>query len=72
MSVDRLEKDVLPASNAILAEAKRLFPSELSFLDYLGEIRNYNDVARNYLDAVVRLRRAMLDLNTVVGRRILP
>ncbi len=71
-SVDNYENNILPDATNLLNEAVRLFPSELPVLDYLLAIKDYNDNARSYLDALVRLRRAMLDLNTAVGRRILP
>ena len=71
-SVDRLENEILPDSKTLLSEAERLYPSELPVLEYLAAIRDYNDNARSYLEALVRLRRAMLELNTAVGRRILP
>ena len=71
-SVDRLETEILPDSKTLLNEAERLYPGELPVLDYLGAIRDYNDNARSYLEALVRLRRAMLELNTAVGRRIMP
>ena len=32
----------------------------------------YNEVARRYLDTLVRYRRSMLNLNTVLGQRFLP
>ena len=72
LSVDRLENEILPDSKTLLNEAERLYPGELPVLDYLAAIRDYNDNARSYLEALVRLRRATLELNTAVGRRILP
>ncbi len=72
LAVDRLENEILPDAKALLTEARRLFPSELSEIDYLAAVKDYNDTARSYLDALVRLRRAMLDVNTAVARRILP
>jgi cobalt-zinc-cadmium efflux system outer membrane protein len=71
-SVERIETTVLPDSTFILNEAKRLFPSEIAITDYLAALQEYNDGARAYLDAQVRFRRAMLDMNTAVGQRILP
>ena len=40
--------------------------------DYLGRLDEANDDAKAYRDALVRHRRAMLDLNTAVGCRLLP
>jgi cobalt-zinc-cadmium efflux system outer membrane protein len=39
---------------------------------YLIAQRDYQDMVRQYRDALVRFRRATLKLNTVVGLRILP
>ncbi len=71
-SVDRIESSVLPDATALLKEAQRLFPGEIDVLDYLAALKDYNDNARTYLDSQVRLRRAILDINTAVGQRILP
>ncbi len=38
----------------------------------MNQKRNYNDKGKAYLDSTVRHRKAMLTLNTAVGRRILP
>ena len=38
----------------------------------LNAQRKYNEAVKDYLDAAVRHRRSMLDLNTVVGQRIMP
>jgi len=70
--VERIEKLVLPDATLNLEEAKRLFPSEIQIVDYLAALQEYNDNARAFLDAQVRFRRAMLDINTAVGQRILP
>ena len=71
-AVERIETLILPDSTALLKEAQRLFPGEIDVLDYLAALKDYNDNARTYLDSQVRLRRAMLDINTAVGQRILP
>ena len=71
-AVERFETSILPGARILLQEAKRLYGGEANVLQYLESIQDYNNNARSYLDALVRLRRAMLDLNTAVGRRILP
>ena len=71
-AVERMEKSVLPDALYILKEAERLYPGEIPIIDYLAALKDYNDSARDYLDSQVRLRRAMLDINTAVGQRILP
>ena len=71
-AVENIEKSVLPDSTYLLAEAKRLYGSEITIVEYLAALQDYNDNARAYLDSQVRFRRAMLDINTAVGQRILP
>lgn len=69
----RMEAEVLPDAEKVLADIKRLFEQgEASVIDLLSARRDYNDIARQYLDALVAHRRSMLDLNTAVGQRILP
>jgi cobalt-zinc-cadmium efflux system outer membrane protein len=71
-AVEQYEKSVLPDSTALLNEAQKLFPGEINILEYLAALKDYNDNARSYLDSQVRLRRAMLNINTAVGQRIMP
>jgi cobalt-zinc-cadmium efflux system outer membrane protein len=40
--------------------------------DYQGHLDDAAEVTQSHRDAIVRHRRAMLDLNTAVGLRILP
>jgi cobalt-zinc-cadmium efflux system outer membrane protein len=70
--VERIEKLILPDATYLLNEAKRLYPSEITIVVYFSALSDYNDNARAFLDAQVRFRRAMLDINTAVGLRILP
>ncbi|MDG3008163.1 TolC family protein [Paludisphaera mucosa] len=68
-----LEGEVLPASRKVRDAAFRRFQGgEADALEYLEAQRQYNDAVRQYRDGLVRHRRAMLDLNTAVGSRILP
>ena len=72
-SVERIERDLLPASRQVLSTASELYQSgqeNLAF--YLNAQRDYNEIVRQYRDTLVRHRRNMLNLNTVVGQRILP
>lgn len=72
-SVVEFKKEVLPASAAVRDAAYvRWQGGETSALDYLEAQQEYNDVVRQYRDALVRHRRAMLDLNTAVGSRVIP
>jgi cobalt-zinc-cadmium efflux system outer membrane protein len=72
-SVERIERDLLPASRQVLSTAAELYRSgqeNLAF--YLNAQRDYNELVRQYRDTLVRHRRNMLNLNTVVGQRVLP
>jgi outer membrane protein, heavy metal efflux system len=72
-SVERIERDLIPASRQVLSTAAELYQSgqeNLAF--YLNAQRDYNEIVRQYRDTLVRHRRDMLNLNTVVGQRISP
>jgi cobalt-zinc-cadmium efflux system outer membrane protein len=72
-TVNRLEESILPRSKRIRDGSLRLLEQgETSTIDYLAAQREYNDIVRQYRDALVRHRRSMLRLNTAVGRRIFP
>ena len=72
-SVEEYRREVLPASKEVRDAAFRRWQGgETSALDYLQAQQDYNTVVRQYRDALVRHRRAMLDLNTAVGTRIIP
>ena len=62
----------LAAQRIHQASLRLLEQDETSAIDYLAAQREYNDVVRQYRDALVRHRRSMLRLNTAVGRRIFP
>jgi cobalt-zinc-cadmium efflux system outer membrane protein len=69
----RIERTILPRSIRIRdASLHLLEQGEASALDFLNVQREHTDVVRQYRDALIRRRRAMLRLNTVVGQRILP
>ena len=68
-----LEREILPASRRVRDAAFRRFQGgEANVLEYLEAQRQFNEVVRQYRDALVRHRRAMLDLNTALGTRISP
>lgn len=72
-SVVEFRKEVLPASKEVRDAAYRRWQGgESNALEYLEAQQDYNDVVRQYRDVLVRHRRAMLDLNTAVGTRIVP
>jgi cobalt-zinc-cadmium efflux system outer membrane protein len=71
--VQNLRNDVLPDLERAFRNRLRLFEEgERTKFDFLDAQRKYNDTAKAYLDSLVRHRRSMLTLNTVVGQRILP
>ena len=74
-AVEQLESNVNPEASRVLLSNERLFlagEANVTVLDFINARSQYNDVARLYLDSLVRYRRAMLVLNTVVGQRVLP
>jgi cobalt-zinc-cadmium efflux system outer membrane protein len=67
------EREVLPASRRVRDAAKRRWQGgSTSVLEFLAAQKDFNDRVKDYRDSVVRHRRAMLDLNTAVGTRLLP
>jgi len=71
--VEELRRTVVPTARQIQGEARRLYLSgEASVVDYINAQLEFNQVAKQYLDTSIRHRRAMLDLNTVTGKRIMP
>jgi len=72
-TVARVERDLLPSARRVRDTTLRQFElGEIDAIGYLNAERDYNDVVRQYRETVIRHRRSMLRLNTVVGQRILP
>ncbi len=72
-SVLEFREQILPASKVVRDTAFRRWQGgETTALDYLEAQQDYNDVVKQYRDALVRHRNSMLDLNTAVGARVLP
>jgi cobalt-zinc-cadmium efflux system outer membrane protein len=72
-AVERIENAILPASERAREIAYREHAAgRRSTFEYLLALRDRNDVVRQYRDALIRHRRSMLQLNTSVGRRLLP
>jgi cobalt-zinc-cadmium efflux system outer membrane protein len=72
-AVDRIEHGILPRSRHVRDITAHLVRAgQASAVDYLGAQRDYNEVVRQYRDALIRHRRSMLKLNTAVARRIVP
>ncbi len=72
-SVERYERDILPAARSVLDEKQRLFTSGKEGRDvFLAARKEFNDVVRQYGETLLRHRRDMLKLNTAIGQRLLP
>lgn len=73
LAVIDFEQEVLPAARRVKDAAYNSWKGgKTSVIDFLDAQKDYNERVRAYRDALVRHRRAMLDLNTAVGFRILP
>ncbi len=73
ISVVEFRREIIPASEKMRNAARTLYEKgETSVLDYLEAQLAFNEVVKQYRDSLVRHRRAMLDLNTAVGERVLP
>jgi outer membrane protein, heavy metal efflux system len=77
LSSGRIERqirdEVVPGLKRSYQKRLELFAEgELSKIVFMDARRKYNDTVKSYLDSAARHRRSMLDLNTVVGQRILP
>ncbi len=71
--IQKFEQDLLPAARGMRDDTMRLFVAgELTALEAAHARKDYNQVVRQYRDTLIRHRRSMLALNTVVARRILP
>jgi cobalt-zinc-cadmium efflux system outer membrane protein len=71
--VRQVEIKQLPEAEQLRTLARKRFEEqEQDIVYYLNVVKEYNDVVRMHRDNLVRHRNAMLDLNTAVGRRILP
>jgi cobalt-zinc-cadmium efflux system outer membrane protein len=69
----KLERTILPRARRLRdSTANLLKQGQASTVDYLNAQKDYNEVVRQYRDALIRHRRSMLRLNTVLGKRILP
>jgi cobalt-zinc-cadmium efflux system outer membrane protein len=73
VTVSRIESELLPDARRVRDTGYRQFTlGEVDAIAYLNAQRAYNDIVRQYRDTLVRHRRSMLRLNTVVGQRLLP
>jgi cobalt-zinc-cadmium efflux system outer membrane protein len=71
--VDELRKEVIPAAQQMIGEARTLYSKgEKGAIDLITAQLEFNQVAKQYLDTAIRHRRSMVNLNTVTGKKILP
>src|SRR5579875_727981 len=71
--VQQYEHDILPDARALREEQDRLFSTgQTSFDSWLEAQREYEEIVREYLEALAYHRRTMLRLNSAVGQRLLP
>lgn len=69
----RLERGILPRARRLRDQKYTLYTQgQENIVSYLNAQRDYNEVVRQYRDALIRHRRSMLRLNTAVGQRVLP
>jgi len=72
-SLEQIETSILPRAAATLRrKTEQLSAGKISADDFQGHLDDAAEVTQTHRDAIVRLRRAMLDLNTAVGLRVLP
>jgi cobalt-zinc-cadmium efflux system outer membrane protein len=72
-AAERLERAILPRAKRLRDLRYSLYAQgQEGIVTYLNAQRDYNEVVRQYRDTLIRHRRSMLRLNTVVGERILP
>ena len=68
--IDQEEK-IVPASRRVRdADEAKFRGGEMNSVDFVEAQQDFNTVVSAYRDALIRHRRAMLDLNTAVGERI--
>jgi cobalt-zinc-cadmium efflux system outer membrane protein len=72
-ALEQIEKNVLPRAIALVRrKGEELAAGKISADDFQDHLDTVSDVGQSHRDALVRHRRAMLELNTAVGLRILP
>jgi cobalt-zinc-cadmium efflux system outer membrane protein len=73
IAVNQFKGQIIPTSQQVRDSAFRRWQGgEIPMQDYLNAQQDFNDMVRQYRDVLIRHRRAILDLNTAVGGRILP
>ena len=72
-ALEQIEKSILPrAQEMVRRKTEQLSAGTINADDYQDHLDNAAEVMQSHRDALIRHRRAMLDLNTAVGLRLLP
>jgi cobalt-zinc-cadmium efflux system outer membrane protein len=72
-ALERIDTRLRPAAEQVLETVKRQYDEgSIDVIAFITARQEYNQVVRQYLDTLLRHRLSMLNLNTAVGRRILP
>jgi cobalt-zinc-cadmium efflux system outer membrane protein len=72
-ALEQLEREVVPRATALVQRKTAEFTAgKISADDFQDNLDTIVDVGQSHRDAILRHRRAMLDLNTAVGLRLLP
>lgn len=72
-ALEQIENSILPRAAATLRrKTEQLSAGKISADDSQGHLDDAAEVMQSHRDAIVRHSRAMLELNTAVGLRILP
>jgi cobalt-zinc-cadmium efflux system outer membrane protein len=73
VAATQFRTEIIPAGQAVRDSAYRRWQGgEIGMPEFLDAQQDFNDLVRQYRDALVRHRRAILDLNTAAGERVLP
>jgi cobalt-zinc-cadmium efflux system outer membrane protein len=73
VAVNQFRSEIIPTSQQVRDSAFRRWQGgEIPMQDFLDAQQDFNDMVRQYRDVLIRHRRAILDLNTAVGERVLP
>jgi outer membrane protein, heavy metal efflux system len=72
-SIEEIEHDLVPDVQKTLSDnLERFRQGRLDAPAYLSALNDMDDLGRQYRDLLVRHRRSMLNINTVVGVRVMP
>ena len=72
-ALERIDTRLRPTAEQVLQTTRRQYDEgTIDVVAFISARQEYNQVVRQYLDTLIRVRLNMLNLNTVVGRRILP